>query len=166
MQFDEPCFTQEQSSDIMKLAEVLYSELARAADIQICLTTFSGGLGENLRKVMMLPVRAIHFDLVSEPDQFTKVLDNDAGKILSLGVIDGTSRKLTNLSAQIRLVERAVNQVGLRRVMVGPSAPFYCYERTGAENRETRRDKLKYLSAMARAMNAVSYTHLTLPTKA
>ncbi len=153
IQFDEPCFTRPQKRDVTKLAEVFYTELLKGLDVKTCLTTYSGGLGDNLRRVMMLPVTAVHFDLISEPEQYTQVLDNDWGKVLSLGILDGHNSDVTPLSAQLRLVERSVNQVGLRRTMVGPSCPFYCYQGEEGQSNETRRDKLKLLSTMAKAMN-------------
>ncbi|WP_210240373.1 metal ABC transporter ATP-binding protein [Amaricoccus solimangrovi] len=89
---------------------------------KLLVTSYFGALGPNLDLAAKLPVAGLHIDLVRAPDQLDAVLDAlPAGKLLSLGVIDGRNIWRANLDAALAPVARAVARLGAERVEVAPS---------------------------------------------
>ena len=153
VQFDEPVLTYKLPSDILTLGHIVYQSLNEASDINIMLGAYANGMGENLRDVMTYAVKCIHIDLISNPEQYTEFLDNDHSKIFSLGVVGVEPDCHTNIQNQLKLVERSVNQIGLRRTFVSINSPAYYRTHNEQAGDETFDEKLRYLTIMARAMN-------------
>lgn len=153
IQFDEPVLTHDLPSDVLDLGAILYGSINNAVKARSILSVYYGGLGPNLKKVMAYDVDIIHFDLVHDAEQYSRLLDNDQGKIFSLGVIDSLSSGTTHLANQLKLVERSVNQIGLRRTMVSLNGPLYFLNENDGAPFETAEQKLKYLTIIAKAMN-------------
>ena len=91
VQIDEPCLVLDLDEVDRAALHTAYRVLARTAPgMKLMLTTYFGGLGDNLETALALPVAGLHVDLVRAPDQFERVLANaPSGLVLSLGVIDG-----------------------------------------------------------------------------
>jgi 5-methyltetrahydropteroyltriglutamate--homocysteine methyltransferase len=72
---------------------VAYAALAKAApQVKLMLTTYFGGLGDNLITALALPVAGLHLDLVRAPEQLDMVTTALPDLTLSLGVIDWPRR--------------------------------------------------------------------------
>jgi 5-methyltetrahydropteroyltriglutamate--homocysteine methyltransferase len=91
VQIDEPCLVADLTDADRKALHRAYRLLARTAPgVKLMLTTYFGGLDDNLETALALPVAGLHVDLVRAPEQFDRVLANaPTGMVLSLGVIDG-----------------------------------------------------------------------------
>ena len=91
VQIDEPCLVLDLDADDNAALRTAYATLAEAAPgMKLMLTTYFGGLGENLDLALSLPVAGLHVDLVRAPEQLDGVLAKaPADLLLSLGVIDG-----------------------------------------------------------------------------
>ncbi len=91
VQVDEPCLAMDLSGHELRLYREAYATLADAApELKLMLTTYFGGLGENLPTALNLPVAGLHLDLVRGPEQLAPALAQaPADLTLSLGVIDG-----------------------------------------------------------------------------
>lgn len=88
---------------------------------QILLTTYFGGLGENLALALDLPVQALHLDAVRAPEQVAEAVTRlPADKILSLGVVDGRNVWRSDLAATLEWLEPIHARLG-ERLWLAPS---------------------------------------------
>ncbi|WP_141733192.1 5-methyltetrahydropteroyltriglutamate--homocysteine S-methyltransferase [Oligoflexus tunisiensis] len=123
IQLDEPCLT----LDLDELERAAYRQAfaflsGDQARPRIVLTTYFGGLGDNLALALESGFEALHLDLVRAPEQLDSVLKEIGSKmILSLGVVDGRNIWRTDLDRAHRLIRRAVTQLGTDRVIIAPS---------------------------------------------
>ena len=86
------------------------------------LTTYFGGLGDNLNTAMALPVAGLHIDLVRAPQQIDDILKKaPKGLVLSLGVIDGRNIWRANLPALLDRLEPVVAGRGAGQIQIAPS---------------------------------------------
>ncbi len=123
IQIDEPVLATDLPKETLDELPSAYQQLAAAApNVQLCLTTYFGSLGEYLPVVLRLPVAAVHLDLVRAPAQLDAALELVPQRMmLSLGVVDGRNIWRTDLQRALAMVEKAVSRLGTDRVMVGPS---------------------------------------------
>ena len=91
VQFDEPCLVLDLDEADLAAVKRAYWLLSRTASgMKLMLATYFGGLGDNLKTVLGLPVAGLHVDLIRAPEQLDKILAGaPANMVLSLGVIDG-----------------------------------------------------------------------------
>ena len=123
VQIDEPILVTDLPSDVLEELPIAYEQLAAAApNVQLCLTTYFGALGDYLPHVLRLPVAAVHLDLVRAPEQLQAALELVPDRMmLSLGVVDGRNIWRTDLERALAMVETAANRIGKDRVLIGPS---------------------------------------------
>jgi 5-methyltetrahydropteroyltriglutamate--homocysteine methyltransferase len=123
VQLDEPCLVLDLDDATRKALRATYEQLARALpNLKIMLTTYFGGIGDNLDTALSLPVAGLHLDLVRAPEQ----LDIVAAKaprdlVLSLGIVDGRNIWRANLPALLDRLEPMVARRGVDRVQLAPS---------------------------------------------
>ncbi|CAN7434470.1 5-methyltetrahydropteroyltriglutamate--homocysteine S-methyltransferase [Phenylobacterium sp. LjRoot164] len=121
VQIDEPCLVTDLADADRKALHRAYRLLARTAPgVKLMLTTYFGGLDDNLETALALPVAGLHVDLVRAPEQFDRVLANaPSGMVLSLGVIDGRNVWRADLE---RLLDRLEPLLATdREVVLAPS---------------------------------------------
>jgi len=88
---------------------------------KILLTTYFGGLGENLALALDLPVQALHLDAMRDPAQVAPAVARlPADKILSLGVVDGRNIWRSDLAATLDGLEPIHARLG-ERLWLAPS---------------------------------------------
>ena len=89
VQIDEPCLVLDLDERTRRALKQVYAMLGEAAPgIKLLLTTYFGGLGDNLDTVLGLPVAGLHLDLARAPDQLTCIAAKaPADLVLSLGVV-------------------------------------------------------------------------------
>lgn len=122
VQLDEPCLVLDLTAAQQDAYQVAYQKLATETSIKLLLTTYLGGLRDNLPLVMRLPVAGLHLDLVRAPDQFTEALNSlPNGMLLSLGLIDGRNVWRTDLDQALERIKTAVAVLGEERVIIAPS---------------------------------------------
>lgn len=98
-----------------------YETLATAASA-IHLTSYFGGLRDNLSTALALPVASIHCDAVSEPGELDELLQKlPADKTLSLGVVNGRNIWKNDYEKSDVLIRKAVEALGAERVIVSSS---------------------------------------------
>ncbi|MCX7587996.1 5-methyltetrahydropteroyltriglutamate--homocysteine S-methyltransferase [Phenylobacterium sp. 58.2.17] len=121
VQIDEPCLVTDLTDADRKALHRAYRLLARTAPgVKLMLTTYYGGLDDNLETALALPVAGLHVDLIRAPEQFERVLANaPTGMVLSLGVIDGRNVWRADLE---RLLDRLEPLLATDRdVVLAPS---------------------------------------------
>jgi 5-methyltetrahydropteroyltriglutamate--homocysteine methyltransferase len=123
VQIDEPCLAVDLSEAARNALTSAYETLAREAPaVRLLVTTYFGGLRDNLDTALRLPVAGLHLDLARAPDQL-RAVDARAPTdlVLSLGVVDGRNIWRANLEAVLNRIEPLVAWRGADKVMIGPS---------------------------------------------
>ncbi len=123
VQLDEPTLVLDLSDEARAAFTHAYEVLSDAADLDLHVATYFGGLEDNLPTALDLPVDALHLDLVRGAGQLEEALDHGVPDdlALSLGVVDGRNVWRADLDALLETVETAVDALGTDRVLVGPS---------------------------------------------
>ena len=123
VQLDEPNHVLDLSDEERAAFTKAYEALADAADLDLHVATYFGGLEDNLPTALDLPIDALHLDLVRAPKQLEEALDHGVPDdlSLSLGLIDGRNVWRADLDSLLETVETAVDALGTDRVLVGPS---------------------------------------------
>ena len=123
VQIDEPCLVLDLGDAERDALRRAYAAIAHALpDLKIMLTSYFGGLGDNLDTAVSLPVAGLHVDLVRAPEQLDTVLAKAPhGLVLSLGVVDGRNIWRANLPALLDRLEPVVAKRGTDHVQIAPS---------------------------------------------
>ena len=123
VQLDEPCLVLDLDTTARDALRQAYAAFAEALpELKIMLTTYFGGLGDNLNTAMALPVAGLHVDLVRAPQQIDDILKKaPKGLVLSLGVIDGRNIWRANLPAMLDRLEPVVAGRGAGQIQIAPS---------------------------------------------
>ena len=123
VQLDEPNLVLDLSDAERAALDQAYEALADAADIELHVATYFGGLEDNLPTALGLPIDVLHLDLTRGEEQLDEALDHGVPDdlALSLGVIDGRNVWRADLDALLGTVETATRALGTDRVLVGPS---------------------------------------------
>lgn len=118
VQIDEPVLVLDLDEKQRRALTRAYARLSRAGP-KLMLTTYFGGLGENLSFAAALPVAGLHVDLVRAPGQLDALL-KAAPKtmLLSLGVIDGRNVWRADLDV---LLDRLASIAAARDLVLAPS---------------------------------------------
>jgi 5-methyltetrahydropteroyltriglutamate--homocysteine methyltransferase len=123
VQLDEPCLALDLDATARDALRQAYATLSEALPkLKIMLTSYFGGLGDNLNTAMSLPVAGLHIDLVRSPGQLADVLKKaPKGLVLSLGVIDGRNVWRANLAGLLDRLEPVVANRGANAIQIAPS---------------------------------------------
>ncbi|MCS3678892.1 5-methyltetrahydropteroyltriglutamate--homocysteine methyltransferase [Salinibacter ruber] len=123
VQLDEPNLVLDLSDAERAALDQAYEALADAADIELHVATYFGGLEDNLPTALDLPIDVLHLDLTRGEEQLDEALDHGVPDdlALSLGVIDGRNVWRADLDGLLGTVETAIDALGTDRVLVGPS---------------------------------------------
>jgi len=123
VQIDEPCLVLDLDDASREALRQAYGRLAHALPhLKIMLTSYFGGLGDNLDMALSLPVAGLHVDLVRAPEQLEEVAAKaPRGLVLSLGVIDGRNIWRADLPALLDRLEPVVARRGTDHVQLAPS---------------------------------------------
>lgn len=118
VQIDEPALVLDLSDAQRDAFRRAYARLATKG-AKLMLTSYFGGLGDNLDLAVELPVHGLHVDLVRAPDQLAPVAARlRATQLLSLGVIDGRNVWRADLDA---IIDRIAPIATTRDVVIAPS---------------------------------------------
>ena len=123
VQLDEPALVLDRTPEERSAFRTAYRVLSeRAPGLKLLLATYFDGLHDNLDTALELPVAGLHVDLVRAPAQLDALLGRwPAGRVLSLGVVDGRNIWKADLAAALAALERASGRLGVERVWVAPS---------------------------------------------
>lgn len=123
VQIDEPCLALDLPAPTRIALQSAYNALSQAAPgLKLLLTTYFGGLGENLDSVLRLPVAGVHVDMVRAPDEVHEIARRLRPEThLSLGIVDGRNIWRSDLTATLSTLEPLVDMIGADRVLLGPS---------------------------------------------
>jgi 5-methyltetrahydropteroyltriglutamate--homocysteine methyltransferase len=123
VRLDEPAFALDLSAAERRLLASAYATLAAAEPrLKLWVASYFGPLRDNLDTFLQLPVHALHHDAVRAPAELDRLLAAfPAGKILTLGVVDGRNIWKNNFRASLALLEKARAVLGDARLVVATS---------------------------------------------
>ncbi|MDP9127878.1 MAG: 5-methyltetrahydropteroyltriglutamate--homocysteine S-methyltransferase [Pseudomonadota bacterium] len=122
VQLDEPALVLDLDADTKAAYAKAYAELRRSSKLKLFVTTYFGGLGDNLTTAVNLPIDALHVDLVRGAGALDAVLAAIPNTlILSLGVVDGRNIWRNDLGKSMDLLEKAAAKLGKDRLWVSAS---------------------------------------------
>jgi len=123
IQVDEPVFSLDLNAKQKEALVIAYGRLAKVkGDAKILVTTYFGGLRDNLDAYLALPVDALHFDFVRGAEDIGAVLAKfPEDKILSVGIVEGRNIWKNDYDASLAVLEKAKQAVGADRLWVAPS---------------------------------------------
>ncbi|MEM1443040.1 MAG: 5-methyltetrahydropteroyltriglutamate--homocysteine S-methyltransferase [Verrucomicrobiota bacterium] len=123
IQLDEPVVSLDLNDKQREALVIAYGRLAKAkGSAKLLVTTYFGGVRDNLKAYLGLPVEALHFDFVRGAEDLDAVLaDFPKDKILSVGIVEGRNIWKNNYEASLEVLEKAKNVVGPDRLWVAPS---------------------------------------------
>jgi len=118
VQIDEPVLVLDLDDKQRRALTRAYARLSRSGP-KLMLTTYFGGLGDNLSFAAALPVAGLHVDLVRAPGQLDALLKaTPKTLLLSLGVIDGRNVWRADLDT---LLDRLAPVAVARDLILAPS---------------------------------------------
>ncbi|MCH8686685.1 5-methyltetrahydropteroyltriglutamate--homocysteine S-methyltransferase [Pedomonas mirosovicensis] len=123
VQVDEPCLALDLDETARAALRTAYGLFAKQVpQLKVMLTTYFGGLDDNLGTALSLPVAGLHLDLVRAPEQLEATLAKaPSDLVLSLGVINGRNVWRANLSQILDRLEPIVAEHGAERFEIAPS---------------------------------------------
>ncbi|MBB3342417.1 5-methyltetrahydropteroyltriglutamate--homocysteine S-methyltransferase [Luteimonas sp. RC10] len=122
VQIDEPALVLDLDPAVRAAYGRAYAALAEGARPKLLLTTYFGPLDDNLALAASLPVDGLHVDLVRGREQLDAVLGAlPAGRVLSLGLVDGRNLWRTRLDDALVLARYAISARGDDPVWLAPS---------------------------------------------
>ncbi len=150
IQVDEPILATDLSEAATAAFETCWPRLTQAAgSARVMLSTYFGPLNENLGLATESGAHALHVDLVRGPDQLDAVLNQaPSGMTVSLGLVDGRNIWKTDLARAAKALERARDQIGADRVLVGSSCSLL-HSPVDLTNETLLADELKNWMAFA-----------------
>ena len=123
VQIDEPIAVLDLTEGERHAFSVVYKALTKAVpDLKIMLTTYFGGLADNLAAIAELPVAGLHVDLTrarGQLDDVVKAVRKD--QVLSLGIIDGRNIWRADLAEIIKRLQPVATARGSDGVEVAAS---------------------------------------------
>ncbi|QNM96978.1 5-methyltetrahydropteroyltriglutamate--homocysteine S-methyltransferase [Chitinimonas koreensis] len=111
VQLDEPIAGLDLDEKWLAAFAPVYRELA-AAHPRILLATYFSGVAERAELLRTLPVAGLHLDLARAPQQLAAFADWPAGKVLSLGIVDGRNVWKTDLDAALATLTPLHSKLG------------------------------------------------------
>ncbi len=105
IQVDEPALVMDLPPEWQAAFERVYTRLANAP-VKRLLATYFGPLRDNLHLACRLPVDGLHLDAVRAREEVARIIDwLPAGKVVSLGVVDGRNIWKSDLTALLDWLE-------------------------------------------------------------
>ena len=121
VQIDEPLLALDLEEEWLRGLDRAYAALAAPKLTKLLLGTYFGAVDNHAARLKELPVDGLHLDLCRAPDQLETFLDNyPAGKVLSLGVVDGRNIWRSDLARSFSMLS-GVHGVLDERLWIAPS---------------------------------------------
>ncbi|PWN53600.1 putative MET6-methionine synthase [Violaceomyces palustris] len=127
VQVDEPVLMFDDAQKYAALFKSVYESFAQTApNVKVLLTTYFGRLDSNIEIIKDLPIAGLHIDCDRAPEQIDQVTAAFASKktVISLGLVSGRNIWKTDLSAALKLAQKAVAALGgdASRVIIASSS--------------------------------------------
>lgn len=105
IQIDEPILVLD-LDDVWKDAFKKTYQYLKVDKLNILLTTYFGGLEDNIELASQLPTAGLHIDVVRDPKQLQPVVDHmPIDKVLSVGIVDGRNIWRHDLRQSLKILK-------------------------------------------------------------
>ncbi|WP_185862621.1 5-methyltetrahydropteroyltriglutamate--homocysteine S-methyltransferase [Blattabacterium cuenoti] len=124
IQIDEPILVLDLTKKEIEAFQYAYQKISNIfSGINILLTSYFNGISENLFFLRDISIKALHIDLIEDPEQLEDILNflREKDMMLSLGLIDGRNIWKNNYMNSIKHIEKAIKILGEERVMIAPN---------------------------------------------
>ncbi|WP_185873774.1 5-methyltetrahydropteroyltriglutamate--homocysteine S-methyltransferase [Blattabacterium cuenoti] len=125
IQLDEPILGLDLSQKEIEAFQYGYKIITQecSSNINILITSYFDDISENLYLLKDIDIKALHIDLIEDPDQLDIVLNflKEKKIILSLGIIDGRNIWKNNYVYSIKKIDKTIKILGEQRVMIAPN---------------------------------------------
>ena len=125
IQLDEPFLTMDLSEEEKKAFHYVYDEIRKKFPyLNVMVATYFDCFGDNLGLSIVLPISALHIDLVRCPAQLDDILSTPfqlSEKKLSLGLVDGRNIWKNDFTKSLAFINKAIEKLGSDRLMIAPS---------------------------------------------
>jgi len=150
IQLDEPIISTDLSDRQRDALKAAYDRLSKAkGSAKLLVTTYFGGVRDNLDDYLALPVDALHFDFVRGSEDLDTVLATfPQNKILSAGIVEGRNIWKNDYDASLNVLQKAKAAVGADRLWVAPSCSLL-HSPVTLQNERKLDDELKNWLAFA-----------------
>ena len=150
IQLDEPIVSLDLDDRQREALVIAYDRLAKVkGDAKLLVTTYFGGVRDNLNAYLGLPVDALHFDFVRGAEDIDAVVMSfPKDKILSVGIVEGRNIWKNDYTASLAVLEKAKTAVGIERLWVAPSCSLI-HSPVTLENESKLDEELKSWLAFA-----------------
>jgi 5-methyltetrahydropteroyltriglutamate--homocysteine methyltransferase len=150
IQLDEPVFSLDLEDNQRDALNMAYRRIAQAkGGAKLLVTTYFGGVLDNLDAYLAMPVDALHFDFVRGADDIDTVLARfPEDKILSVGIVEGRNIWKNNYDVSLDVLRKAEEAVGGDRLWIGPSCSLM-HSPITLDNESKLDDELKSWLAFA-----------------
>src|SRR5690606_4069235 len=148
VQLDEPVLAMDMDAREREAMAGAYAALAEAAPgLSLMVCAYFGTYGGNLPCALELPVQALHLDAFRAESELDAVLAGlAAGKILSLGIVDGRNVWKNDFSRSLDLISKARERIGADRLILAPSCSLLHVPLSLADEKPTPEYLLPWLS--------------------
>jgi len=150
IQLDEPIVSTDLSNRQRDALKAAYDRLSKVkGSAKLLVTTYFGGVRDNLDDYLALPVDALHFDFVRGSEDLDTVLATfPQNKILSAGIVEGRNIWKNDYDASLNVLRKAKAAVGADRLWVAPSCSLL-HSPVTLQNERKLDDELKNWLAFA-----------------
>ena len=123
IQIDEPVLALDLDASQKECFAASYARLEKAAgSAKLLVASYFGELRDNLALFLSLPVAALHYDAVRGEAEVDELLTAfPAGKILSLGVVDGRNIWKNNFETSLAILGKAKAKLGTEHLWISAS---------------------------------------------
>jgi len=123
VQLDEPVFALDLTAEQLGALRDTCRTLSNAAPrLKLMVASYFGELRDNLDTFLALPAAALHYDAVRGLAEVETLLRQfPAGKVLSLGVVDGRNVWRNDFDRSAGLLKKALAAIGKGRLWIAPS---------------------------------------------
>jgi 5-methyltetrahydropteroyltriglutamate--homocysteine methyltransferase len=127
VQIDEPILALDLPEQWLEALSHSYHTLSVSPHPKIMLASYFGSIEEHRQRINALPIDGLHLDLCRAPQQLsTWKKDWPAGRVLSLGVVDGRNIWRTDLSLILEQLEPVYQQLGPRLWLAPSCSLLHC----------------------------------------
>ena len=150
IQLDEPIVSTDLSDGQRNALKAAYDRFSKTkGSAKLFVTTYFGGVRDNLDDYLALPVDALHFDFVRGSEDIDTVLATfPKNKILSAGIVEGRNIWKSDYDASLNVLKKAKATVGADRLWVAPSCSLL-HSPVTLQNERKLDEKLKSWLAFA-----------------
>ncbi len=123
IQFDEPFLMMDLNNEEKESILYFYTAIKKEFPfLKIMLTTYFGGIKEEVQFISSIPICALHVDLIRCSEQLDDLLQQLPEPVsLSLGIVDGRNIWKNDYSESLRLIAKARETLGKDRIFISAS---------------------------------------------